>query len=455
MSEYSQRASSGSGNSEIITLNKDKPVQHSAKDPASLGSEALAAGNFPLAISHYTNALRTHPQAVDYYIKRSTAYTRILPSDHSKSLSDAEIAVVLAHKRGKREFISQAQLRRGIALFGLGRYADASQCFTWVKKLNEKEKTLSIWEAKVQSKLAGLENEDSGADITVKEIPDVDIENLGIEPKKTDVSPINGSNTTTSTSSSNDINTATPVQQTKGVQTPANKIRHEWYQSADSVTITLLAKGVPKDKATVDIQSHSLAISFPLSTGSEFDLSLEPLYGKIDHTASTYKIMSTKVEFILKKATPGQKWHSLESTEPITSTSDNPTSTTTADDAITRTVLSSPPTSSAPSYPTSSRTGPKNWDKLAADLTKKPAASSESKDASEETWVDDDDDGGDPAQAFFKKIFKSADPDTQRAMKKSYMESNGTALSTNWAEVGKGKVETSPPDGMVAKKWGE
>jgi suppressor of G2 allele of SKP1 len=30
-------------------------------------------------------------------------------------------------------------------------------------------------------------------------------------------------------------------------------------------------------------------------------------------------------------------------------------------------------------------------------------------------------------------------------MMKSYIESNGTALSTNWSEVGKGKVETSPP----------
>ena len=31
-------------------------------------------------------------------------------------------------------------------------------------------------------------------------------------------------------------------------------------------------------------------------------------------------------------------------------------------------------------------------------------------------------------------------------MMKSYVESNGTALSTDWKSVGKGKVETSPPD---------
>jgi hypothetical protein len=32
-------------------------------------------------------------------------------------------------------------------------------------------------------------------------------------------------------------------------------------------------------------------------------------------------------------------------------------------------------------------------------------------------------------------------------MEKSYIESNGTSLSTNWEEVKQGKVETKPPDG--------
>jgi suppressor of G2 allele of SKP1 len=38
-------------------------------------------------------------------------------------------------------------------------------------------------------------------------------------------------------------------------------------------------------------------------------------------------------------------------------------------------------------------------------------------------------------------------------MMKSFSESNGTALSTNWEEVKKAKVETNPPDGLEAKKW--
>ena len=55
--------------------------------------------------------------------------------------------------------------------------------------------------------------------------------------------------------------------------------------------------------------------------------------------------------------------------------------------------------------------------------------------------VDSDDEGGDAVDSFFKKLYKGSDPDTRRAMMKSYQESNGTALSTNWEEVGKKRVE--------------
>lgn len=42
---------------------------------------------------------------------------------------------------------------------------------------------------------------------------------------------------------------------------------------------------------------------------------------------------------------------------------------------------------------------------------------------------------------------------SRRAMNKSFQESGGTVLSTNWSEVGKGQVDVKPPDGMEFKKW--
>lgn len=87
----------------------------------------------------------------------------------------------------------------------------------------------------------------------------------------------------------------------------------------------------------------------------------------------------------------------------------------------------------APSYPSSSRMGPKDWDKIGAD----EAA---------------DDDSGD-VNLFFKKLFQSGTPDQQRAMMKSFTESNGTTLSTDWDDVKGRTVETKPPKGVEAKKW--
>ena len=86
-----------------------------------------------------------------------------------------------------------------------------------------------------------------------------------------------------------------------------------------------------------------------------------------------------------------------------------------------------------PAYPTSSRSGPKNWDSIGAD-------------------EDEDESSGDP-NAFFKKLYAGATDEQKRAMMKSFTESNGTTLSTDWGDVSSRKVETKPPEGVEAKEW--
>lgn len=95
------------------------------------------------------------------------------------------------------------------------------------------------------------------------------------------------------------------------------------------------------------------------------------------------------------------------------------------------TTAPNPSKPSGPAYPTSSRAGPKDWDKIAAD--------------------DDEEEGG--VNDFFKKLYSSGTDDQKRAMMKSFTESNGTTLSTDWLDVGGRTVTTSPPDGVEAKKW--
>jgi hypothetical protein len=85
-----------------------------------------------------------------------------------------------------------------------------------------------------------------------------------------------------------------------------------------------------------------------------------------------------------------------------------------------------------PAYPTSSKKGPQNWDKI---------------DEEEDDEKDKD------ANDFFKTLYAGATPEQQRAMMKSFVESNGTALSTDWDDVKNRKVETVPPTGSEVKNW--
>jgi suppressor of G2 allele of SKP1 len=88
----------------------------------------------------------------------------------------------------------------------------------------------------------------------------------------------------------------------------------------------------------------------------------------------------------------------------------------------------------------------KNWDGITEKILsqEKPITTSE-----------DPNTGGDATvNSFFQEIYANASDDTKRAMMKSFTESGGTTLSTNWDEVGKGKVEVKPPTGSEWKKWG-
>jgi len=185
-------------------------------------------------------------------------------------------------------------------------------------------------------------------------------------------------------------------------------VKRDWYQSNERVILALLSKSCTE--VEVQFESDKVTVTGINKEGNAFTEIIE-LACEILPAESTYKTMSTKIELRLMKADPGLRWEQLEQQsiqeqkQPV------------------------------------KHNQSKNWDKLA-----KEAAEQEDKDV--ETG------GGDAAlQQMFKKIYANANEDTKRAMMKSFQESNGTVLSTNWNEIGSKKTEIKPPDSMEYKKW--
>jgi len=204
--------------------------------------------------------------------------------------------------------------------------------------------------------------------------------------------------------------------------------RYDYYQTGDSskLVLTIFETGYNPDGVKVDFQPRSLSYENGVSV-----LVLEPLRGQIKPNECTFRVVKlqggkkSKIELTLVKESTVH-WDTLEGDQPD--------------------ILSTFPAEQAPSEDTEAkRKQKKDWDGITKDILSKEKA---------KTTSDDPNAGGDMASnEFFQQLYTNADEATQRAMKKSYQESNGTVLSTNWAEVGKGEVVTKPPTGQEAKKW--
>lgn len=367
---------------------------------ADAGFKACNESRYEDAITHYTRALESSKSPL-WYLQRSTAYQRT--QQFELALADADAALLVAMERGRRELIGTAHFRRAVALYKLGRFGDARICLSWARAKNEKEKGLTLWTGMIVKAYEGCAEDDPKRQITVKEVPDAPSTSVKAEPAKKFSEPTPKS---------------VPSTVAANVQTPVQKIRYDWYQSNNAISISIMAKNIPKDAAHVRFEARELEVSFPVGEIGTYDLTLSPLHADIDVAASKFSVMSTKLEITLQKAVPGIKWPALEgaakeNTEISTHAS--------ATDAIVK----------APAYPTSSKNGPKNWDAM------KSFTMTDDTGKTEKVEIKDDDiEEGDELNGFFKKLYKDADEDTRRAMMKSYQESNGTSLSTNWADVG-------------------
>ena len=173
------------------------------------------------------------------------------------------------------------------------------------------------------------------------------------------------------------------------------------------MTVEIFLKNQKAEDVKVDFTKNTVSVRAKLpSDDYELDLNLAQ---EINPEESSFKVLSTKVEIRLRK-TSAEKWSVLE-----------------------RKAVAEKTEEKTPSYPTSSLKK-HDWDKLEKEIEK---------DATPEN-VDD----------MFRKIYMSGDDNQRRAMNKSFVESNGTVLSTNWKDVGRKKVSVKVPEGTEYKKFG-
>ena len=344
-----------------------------------------------------------NPTYIQAYIVRAGYYIKIENYPLAKKDADTAIDII---KKGiikleNESIVCGAFLKGGLALFHMGRYQDARNYFQEGIKYDPRSKpNLNQWIVWCDEKIAKFGPK---------------VEQMGKEPgvKKSEPKINSGE-------------AKNPPSDTPKVPLipPETKIKHDWYQTESTVVVEVRIKGLNKDQVFVEFEPRELSVTATIP-GKNSDYNLEvDLAHDIQPEKCTYRVLSTKLEIkMLKK--DGIRWNVLEGQDPLPIPLN-----------ITHPVSSTESHAKPPSYPGTTK---KDWSKIEKDIEKE---------------LENEKPEGEAAlNELFQKIYRDGDDNLRRAMNKSFSESGGTVLSTNWDEIKKEKTEVKPPDGMEYKKW--
>lgn len=293
----------------------------------------------------------------------------------------------------------EAHFRKGCLLFKEEEYESALLAFKKASELNPEEKKYKMWIRKCEAEIEDEENEnkDESSERQDKEETTTQTEN----------------NTTTTTANG----TTEPLVQPAAPE-KKKKFRHEWFQTDQWVTIDIFIKNLKPEQVKVDFGNSNLDVNIKLDDSTDFNFDIE-LADSIIPNECKYNILSTKLEVKLKKSRVS-KWKTLEKI--------GENSVGQWDTRVDKTKKNS-----IHEYPSSK--GNKDWSKI----------------GNEEEKLE----GLEELNKMFETIYANGTDDQRRAMLKSFYESGGTVLSTDWNEIGKSKVEVKPPEGLEVRSWNE
>lgn len=174
--------------------------------------------------------------------------------------------------------------------------------------------------------------------------------------------------------------------------------RIDWYQTDTDVIVNMFRKRENQnDKYDVIFTENTVRLT-TTTNGRSYTKEVQ-LEKSIDPARSTWEVFVSKIEIKMRK-TDSSKWANYEATEK-----------------------------------TGAKPKSKNWDEFVNKI--------------EEDKLE----GEALLNKFFGDIYNRGSDAVKRAMIKSFYESGGTELNTDWEKVSDRRVDIKPPEGMEWKLW--
>jgi tetratricopeptide (TPR) repeat protein len=186
------------------------------------------------ALELYNSAILKHPQ--DHVALDKRAALKLKLNQPQEALEDAERALQIQPNS------NTAFLRKGQALFGLEKYAEANECFLQAKKLGM-DSAADLWIEKTSAKLPAVQNKPA------------------------------------------------PL---------ADNLKYAWVQTNDSVSITYYAKNVDPKNIQVEFHAKKVSVKIVLQDSSVYQSDIE-LFAEINTNASSFKSTPYKVIIEIRK----------------------------------------------------------------------------------------------------------------------------------------------------------